>query len=239
MYAGERRRPAYLIAFAGAFLVAWSCATVSNARASAGRAAPDTSAAAVARPDSARMDSSTAAPRDTSAAAQRQTSARAEADTSLAGMWTMDELKGILGEETGGLEKGEEYKERKNGRVAMACALLVPGLGQMYNEKPLKAAIAVGLESFYLSQIAMNRRLREREKLVRDAYEPGSRQWNYHDRWVTEYWDRSVDWIWWSGAVILGIVIDAYVDAKLDDMRFKVEARASEGDVGLSLLVRY
>ena len=66
-----------------------------------------------------------------------------------------------------------------------------------------------------------------------------SAQWNHPRPVGEEYWERSVDWIWWSGAVILVIVIDAYVDAKLDDMRFKVEARASGGDVGVSLLVRY
>ncbi|MCX5752292.1 MAG: DUF5683 domain-containing protein, partial [Candidatus Krumholzibacteria bacterium] len=154
-------------------------------------------------------------------------------------LWTMDELKGVLREETGGLKEGKEYRERKNGRVAMACAVLIPGLGQMYNEKPLKAAIALGLESYYLSQIAMNRRMREREKIIRDSFPPKSSPWKYHDGWVTEYWERSVDWIWWSGAVVLAVVIDAYVDAKLDDMRFKVEASASQGNVGVSLLVRY
>jgi len=196
-----------------------------------------------AAPSCAQSDTAAGAARDTSAAAVKDTIARIEADTSAAAKekptWNMDELKRVLGEETGGMEKGKEYKERKSGRVAMACAVLVPGLGQMYNEKPLKAAIALGLESFYLSRIAMNRRLWEREKIVRDAYPAGTSSWREHDRWVTEYWERSVDWIWWSGAVVLGIVIDAYVDAKLDDMRFKVEARTSEGDVGISLLVRY
>jgi hypothetical protein len=151
----------------------------------------------------------------------------------------MDELKGVIGGVTGGITGDQEYRDRKSGRVAMLCALLVPGLGQMYNEKPFKAALAMGLETFYVSQIFMNLRFFEREKAVRDTYPEGSSQWNYHDGWVTEYYERSVDWTWWSGAVILGIVIDAYVDAKLDDMRFKVEARTSEGDVGISLLVRY
>jgi hypothetical protein len=180
---------------------------------------------------------------DTIAASARDTTEHAGPDTSVAAPerppWTMDELKGVLGEETGGIREGKAYKERKNGRVAMACAILIPGLGQIYNEKPLKAAIALGLESYYLSQIAMNRRLREREKMVRDSFAPKSSAWNYHDGWVTEYWERSVDWIWWSGAVVLAVVIDAYVDAKLDDMRFKVEARASDGNIGVGLLVRY
>ncbi len=189
------------------------------------------------------QDTIVAAARDTTVAVPQDTTARARADTSAAtrtrALWTMDELKRVLGDETGGSTDGAAYKERKNGRVAMACAVLIPGLGQMYNGKPIKAGIAIGLESYYLSQIAMNRRLMAREKIVRDAYPQGSRLWKDRDRYVKEYWERSIDWIWWSGAVFLGIVIDAYVDAKLDDMRFKVEARASEGNVGVSLLVRY
>jgi hypothetical protein len=212
---------------------AWSSVADCAAPASAPR---DTVAGAA-------RDTSAAAAKDTSAAAPGDTTARFEADTSAAAreeaLWKMERLKRVLDEETGGMKEGKAYTERKSGRIAMACAVLVPGLGQMYNEKPIKAALALGLETFYLSQIAMNRRLWAREKIFRDADPAGTSPWREHDRWVTEYWERSVDWIWWSGAVILGIVIDAYVDAKLDDMRFKVEARASEGNVGVSLLVRY
>jgi hypothetical protein len=194
-------------------------------------------------PARAPYDTISGTARDTTVTAARDTTARAEADTSVAAretaLWTMEELKRVLADETGGNKEGKAYKERKSGRVAIVCALLVPGLGQMYNEKPIKAAIALGLESYYLSQIAMNRRLREREEIIRDSFLPKSSSWSYHDGWVTEYGERSVDWIWWSGAVILAVVIDAYVDAKLDDMRFKVEARASGDNVGVSLLVRY
>ena len=154
-------------------------------------------------------------------------------------VWKMDELKRVLGDETGTLAPGVKYRERKNGRVAMACALLVPGLGQIYNEKPLKAAVALGAETFYMSRIFMNRRYWAREKVIRDAFPVDSYQWVIHDRWVKEYWERSVDWIWWSGAAVLVIMIDAYVDAHLDDMRFRVEPRAMEDGVGLSFVVPY
>jgi len=154
-------------------------------------------------------------------------------------VWKMDELKRVLGDETGTLAPGVKYRERKNGRVAMACALLVPGLGQIYNEKPLKAAIALGAETFYMSRVLMNRRYWEREKVVRDTFPVDSYQWLIHDRWVKEYWERSVDWIWWSSAALLVVVIDAYVDAHLDDMRFRVEPRATDEGVGLSFVVPY
>ena len=165
------------------------------------------------------------------------------ADTARTGerpaVWKMDELKQVLVIETGGLEPGMKYGQRKNGRVAMACAFLVPGLGQIYNEKPLKAAIVLGVETFYLSHIFMNRRFWAREKDIRDAYDVKSSSWTFHDRWVKEYWERSIDWIWWSGAVVLVAVIDAYVDAHLDDMRFRVEPRAVEEGIGVSFVVPY
>jgi len=167
----------------------------------------------------------------------------AVADTSraakLAPAWPMDELKRVLKEETGRGAAGGGYTERKSGRVAMMCALLVPGLGQMYDEKPLKSAIALGLETYYLSHVFMNRRYWAREKEVRDSFPAKSYDWLSHDRYVTEYWERSIDWIWWSGAVVFAIVVDAYVDAKLYDMRFRVEPRPAERGVGLSFVVPY
>ena len=154
-------------------------------------------------------------------------------------VWKMDELKRVLAEETGAPAPGAKYRERKSGRVALACALLVPGLGQIYNEKPFKAAIALGAETFYMSQIFMNRRYWAREKEIRDAFPVNTAQWIIHDRWVEEYWERSVDWIWWSGAAIIVIMIDAYVDAHLDDMRVRVEPRGMEAGIGVSVVVPY
>lgn len=154
-------------------------------------------------------------------------------------VWPRDELKRVLGEETGQGKPGVKYTERKSGRVAMACALLVPGLGQMYDEKPLKAAVALGAETFYLGHVFMNRRYWAREKKARDVFDVTSSEWLFHDRWVKEYWERSVDWIWWSSAVIFVIVVDAYVDAHLDDMRFRIEPRPVERGVAVSFVVPY
>jgi hypothetical protein len=155
------------------------------------------------------------------------------------GVWKMDELKEVLGSETAGLEPGGKYRERRNGRVAMACALLVPGLGQIYNERPIKAAIVVGLESYYLGQIFINRRLWEREKFKRDVFPVNSNQWINRDLYAKEYFERSVDWVWWSSALLLAVVIDAYVDAHLSDMRFRVGPRVTPTGAGVALIVPY
>lgn len=85
-------------------------------------------------------------------------------------VWPMDDLKRVLDEETARAKPGANYTERKSGRVAMLCAILVPGLGQMYDEKPLKAAVAVGAESFYLGHVFLNRRYWDREKKIRDTF---------------------------------------------------------------------
>jgi hypothetical protein len=183
-------------------------------------AAPDTSAAVPrpARPDSARADTVSA--------------------KDLPTKWTMDELKTILTKETG--EKTVRgYKEPKNGRLAMLCALLVPGLGQMYNERPVKAAIAAGAETYYLSWILLNARYSTREKRLRSQFPVGSFQWNNHDFFVHEYHERSIDYIWWSGGIALITIIDAYVDAHLFDMRFKVKPAASGDRIGFEIALDY
>lgn len=182
---------------------------------------PDTSAALAPRPappDSARADTISA--------------------KNLPSRWTMDELKTILTRETGEKTVGG-YREPKNGRLAMLCALLVPGLGQMYDEEPLKAAIAAGAETYYMSQILLNLRYSAREKKLRGQFPVGSYEWNFHDAFAEEYRQRSVDYRWWTGGVMLIAIIDAYVDAHLFDMRFKVKPAASGDRVGFEIALDY
>lgn len=153
-------------------------------------------------------------------------------------VWTMEELKEILDAENLSLV-GKEYRGRKSGRIAMLCALSFPGLGQMYNEKPFKAAIAMGAETFYTYMILHNRRLWQREKNIRDKYPVNTYYWNFHDSWAQEYFERSVDWIWWSAGALIAIVLDAYVDAHLDDMRFEAVPHASSNGISIEFVMRY
>jgi hypothetical protein len=184
-----------------------------------------------------------AAAQDTSAALRRPSGAdTAASDTAAARKlvhpWTMDQLKGILQRETGERKEGV-YKEQRSGRLAMLYALLVPGLGQIYNEKPFKAAIAAGAETFYLSQVLLNERYSERQKKLRSQFPVGSSEFEFHDFWVGEYHQRSIDYIWWSGGVLFITIVDAYVDAHLFDMRFKVKPAASRDRVGLEIALDY
>jgi hypothetical protein len=156
------------------------------------------------------------------------------ADTMMS-VWAIEDLDRILTTEA--MIGGEPGRGgRKSSRVAVLCALVFPGLGQVYNEKPYKAAIAFGAEMFYLSRVYAEYRRAERERIDRDRHEPNTPEWIQHDLWMNEYEERMIDWIWWSAGTLLVVTLDAYVDAHLYDMRFKVEARALDRGAGLALV---
>ncbi len=151
-------------------------------------------------------------------------------------IWTVEDLDSILTKESGADIPGKtSWGRSKNARVAMLCALIFPGLGQIYNEKPYKAALVMGVETFYLGNILLNYRYAEREEYLRDRSLPGTTEWREHDIMTVHYKERMIDWVWWSAGAMLVIVLDAYVDAHLHDMSFEVEGRAMEGGAGISL----
>jgi len=151
-------------------------------------------------------------------------------------IWGPDRLKILLKAQSVGLDtRSGRIKEEKNARLAMLCSLLFPGLGQLYNERPIKAAIAMGIETFYLGQILLNYRYAKREERLRDRYPPESYEYYVHNVWVDEYKARAVDWIWWSGGAIFLIIVDAYVDAHLYDMNVDIGAGIKDDRVECSL----
>ena len=151
-------------------------------------------------------------------------------------IWTIEDLDSILTKESGAdISEKATWKRSKNARVAMLCALIFPGLGQIYNEKPYKAALVVGVETFYLGNILLNYRYAEREEFLRGQSIPGTTEWRDHDLMTVYYKERMIDWIWWSAGAMLIIVLDAYIDAHLHDMKFEVEGRGLEDGAGLSI----
>jgi hypothetical protein len=154
-------------------------------------------------------------------------------------LWTMDKLKEVLSDESEGETTGTAWQRRKNPRIAMLCALLFPGLGQLYNERTVKTALALGIETVYLSQILQNYRNSRRREKQRDGSTYGTSEWREHDWWVGEYKERTIDWIWWSAGTLVVLILDAYVDAHMHDMRFKVEGRAEEAGAGVSLVIEF
>ncbi len=85
----------------------------------------------------------------------------------------------------------------KNPKVAVTLAALCPGVGQIYNEKWLKAALVMGIDSYWIYKSVYYHNLHE---------EDPSKQY---------YEDSRNKYIWYSfGGYIYGVV-DALVDAHL------------------------
>ena len=61
-----------------------------------------------------------------------------------------------------------------------------------------------------------------------------NQEWQSFDWWYEEYNERVKDWVWWSAATLFIIVIDAYIDAHLHDMRFKIEAAPADKKIRMS-----
>ncbi len=151
--------------------------------------------------------------------------------------WSPEYIKDLLTKETGEPDiEGSTWKRKKNPGTAMLCALVFPGLGQIYNERPLKAAIAMGVETYYIMNIIHNYRIAGDWRDERDALDQNipcgdhtclNPAWKNANAWYKEYRARTVDWIWWTSGIVLIVVLDAYVDAHLHDMRFHVEASRS------------
>ncbi len=122
----------------------------------------------------------------------------------------------------------EEAPAGNDARVAMIATTLFPGLGQLYNEEGLRTLVVFVWESYYIATIL-------REGLEADFYKrraaslaPGE-TWNGQDysqlRSLFHFHeDKQTDYIWYSAALFLGSLLDAYVFAHLysfetDDIR--------------------
>jgi len=113
----------------------------------------------------------------------------------------------------------KKWERKKSARVAVLSNMLLPGLGEVYNGRKLKAAIMVGVSTFYMSKAWIEYKRSVIRKISRDRYEPSSRGWNFQNEWYVFHKESAKDYLWWSGAVWLIGMLDAYVDAYLFDLR--------------------
>ncbi|NIM19120.1 MAG: hypothetical protein GTO51_01920 [Candidatus Latescibacteria bacterium] len=146
------------------------------------------------------------------------------------------------------------WERKKSPRVAMFCSMAVPGLGQLYNGRRIKTMLMVGLSGFYMSQIWLkhkqaNRREKIRDQFIeiRDQFPKFSPEWlvqnrqvGFHQSYVDFYKEQTKDFAWWSGAVWLIGVLDAYVDAHLHDVRsYRPTTKSSSGTSYLTVTISF
>ena len=141
----------------------------------------------------------------------------------------------------------------KNAKVAMAATTMFPGLGQLYNEQGLKTLVVFAWESYYLSVILREGQRADLYKRRAGALGEGE-TWNGLDHGelrarFAAHEERQTDYVWYTGALFVASLLDAYVFAHLhgfetDDIRGRRAAvlpliNPAERSVGLQFRLRY
>jgi hypothetical protein len=113
----------------------------------------------------------------------------------------------------------KQWERKKSPRVAMFSSMLLPGLGQLYNGRRIKTMLMVGVAGFYMSNIWLEHKNAQRRKQIRDSLPVNSADWREENLWYDFHKEQTRDYAWWSGAVWIIGVLDAYIDAHLYDVR--------------------
>ncbi len=112
---------------------------------------------------------------------------------------------------------------------ALLRSAAVPGWGQFYNKKYIKAFVVMAGESYLIYQLAYNWDLADQayDKFSVES-DPGLRNWYYGD--YEFYQDRRDLYMWLTGVTVFLSMIDAYVDAHLSG--FDVDITPPFDDAG-------
>ena len=131
--------------------------------------------------------------------------------------------------------------------LVMLRSAAVPGWGQVYNHKYLKAGMIVAGEGF-LGYSAWKELQRENDAIDRlsevqqAGFAPGDPEYNAALLDVETHTNRKINWIWWGLAAHLVNMVDAYVDAHLASFDAEFGPPESATDLGegprLTLAIR-
>jgi hypothetical protein len=111
------------------------------------------------------------------------------------------------------------WEREKSATVAMVSSMVLPGLGQLYNGRRIKTAVAVGVFTYYLGTAWLEQKNSQEHLKTRESLTPLSVAWLNEDILYQFHKENAVTYLWWSGAAWLITVLDAFVDAHLYDVR--------------------
>ncbi len=105
------------------------------------------------------------------------------------------------------------YDTGRSPMKAGALSLVLPGGGQVYNGKWIKAACVAGVECWFIGSAIYH------DAKMNDAYDNAmSSSGDEYTYWAGEYDDHRdarQNAYWWLGTTVFLSVLDAYVDAHL------------------------
>ncbi len=104
------------------------------------------------------------------------------------------------------------WQRRKSPRTALFSSLLVPGLGQLYNEREFWAMVAAGVEFYFLGTMVAEQRQTNRWRVVANATneDRDKVQFQLHRDNRTQ-----ATWLFGLSALLSGV--QSYVDAHMSD----------------------
>jgi hypothetical protein len=115
--------------------------------------------------------------------------------------------------------------------TAVLMSPVFPGWGQLYAEGSWQAMVAFGAQWFFWSNMLTRDRQAVRSRDYAKTLSPGSDERAIWDFRADEYYEQMRDFAWWSGAVLLLVALDSYVEAGLygfDDEPVPVPDRFDE-----------
>jgi len=176
-------------------------------------------------------------------------SARAAADSTrmLAAPVRPDSMTGqaappaVAGRDTAGAgPRRPAWQRQKSPRTAMFASFAIPGLGQLYNERPFWAAVAAGVEFYFLGSWVVEQRLTNRYRALYNA-DPSDQDaqvlYELHR-------DSRIQAQWLLAVTIAISGLQSYVDAALADfdespLPLRLSPEIGAGRTGLSVQLRF
>ena len=119
----------------------------------------------------------------------------------------------------GEVEGGRKWERSKNPRLAMLSSAFLPGLGQVYNGRRLKVAVMLGFVAYYGGNMVLNWKQHKYYEARHQLLPENSKAWRDANILSEFHKETAIDFLWWSGAVWLVGVLDAWIDAHLYDVR--------------------
>lgn len=151
---------------------------------------------------------------------------------------TTDLAEVVPGHNAHGGARADSTRHRSPPFKVMLRSAVLPGWGQAYNGKYWKTAIVVGGEGLLIYK-AFQELGKENDAVdLLSTLEPGTPEYEAAAEAKDRHYNLKVNYIWWTIAVHLLQMADAYVDAHLADFEAGVEPGPDPGDTRVALAYR-
>jgi len=109
----------------------------------------------------------------------------------------------------------------KNPTKAGLLSAFIPGAGQIYNEKYIKAGAVIGVQATLIGVTLHNDRKMKEYRRKRNDADPQTDEFANYQARFRDYHERRQSFIFWVATSVFLSAMDAYVDAHLINFRDK------------------